>query len=211
MIIHRPGSARLRLKMEPPRLWHPQIDKSQFHQGAISDEMWVRFEQLVQLCHARRHWQQACLKKRIPPPDKIEQDSKYSRKKRRDEWKREIHQSERHMYDAALLAADTMVDMSLLMSNGDPDDGQDWKLHSALTLAVAPFPKHERGRFSAAAFRAFDADCELRGKPDEIASRWLGLAGYRGANLRVDAGLYGAAQSVALSRAGVSVNGKSSG
>jgi hypothetical protein len=149
--------------------------------------MWVKFEQLVQLCHLYRHWQKVCLKKRFPPPDRVEQESKYSRKKRRDEWKREIHQSERHMYDAALLAADKMADMSLLIGNGDPDDRQDRKLYSALRLAVAPFPKHERGRFGAAAFRAFDADCELQGKPDEIASRWLGHAGYRGANLKIDA------------------------
>jgi hypothetical protein len=149
--------------------------------------MWVKFEQLVQLCHAYRHWQQASLKKRFPPRDRVEEGSKYSRKKRHDEWKREIHQSERLMYDAALLAADKMADMSLLISNVDSDDRQDWKLYSALRLAVAPFPKHERGRFSAAAFRAFDANCELQGKPDEIALRWLGHAGYDGAKLRIDA------------------------
>jgi hypothetical protein len=87
------------------------------------------------------------------------------------------------------LAADKMADMSLLISNVDSDERQDCKLYSALTLALAPFPKHERGRFSAAAFRAFDADCELQGRPEEIASRWLGHAGYRGANLRADASL----------------------
>jgi hypothetical protein len=181
--------AQLQSKMEPLRHWPPQIDKSRFHQGAISDEVWVKFEQLVQLCHAYRHWQQVSLKKRFSPPEQVEQASKYLRKKRQDEWKWEIHQSERHMYNAALLAAHKMADMSLLISNVDSDEKQDLKLYSALTLAVAPFPKHERGRFSAAAFRAFDADCELQGRPEEIASRWLGHAGYRGANLRVDAGL----------------------
>jgi hypothetical protein len=189
MTIHRLNWAQLQSKMEPFRHWHPQIDESRFHQGAISDEMWLKFEELVQLCHAYRHWQEVCLKKRFPPPDRVEQESKYSRKKRHDEWKREIHRIERHMYDAALLAADKMADMSFLISNGDPDDRQDWKLYSALRLAVAPFPKHERGRFRAAAFRAFDADCELQGKLDEIASTWLAHAGYRGANLRNDASL----------------------
>jgi hypothetical protein len=189
MPSHPLTRAQLQSKMEPLRRWHPQIDKSRFHQGAISDEMWVKFEQLVQLCHAYRHWQQVSLKKRFSPPEQVEQGSKYSRKKRQDEWKREIHQSERHMFDAALLAADKMAEMSLLISNVDSDERQDWKLYSALTLAVAPFPKHERGRFSAAAFRAFDADCELQGKPEEIASRWLGHAGYHGANLRLDASL----------------------
>jgi hypothetical protein len=72
------------------------------------------------------------------------------------------------MYDAALLAAEKIAEMSLLVSNSDPDDTQDWKLYSALRLAIAPFPKHERGRFSAAAFRAFDADRELQGRPEEI-------------------------------------------
>jgi hypothetical protein len=187
MTIHRLSLAQLRSKMEPLRLWHPQIDKSRFHQGAISDEMWVKFEQLVRLCHVYRHWQQVCLKKRFPPRDQVEGESKYSRKKRHDEWKREIYQSERHMDDAALLAADKMADMSLLITNGGPRGRQDWKLYSALRLAVAPFPRHERGRFSAAAFRAFDANCELQDKLDEIASRWLGLAGYRSASLRIDA------------------------
>lgn len=156
--------------------------------------MWGKFEQLVQLCHAYRHWQQVCLKKRFPP-GQIEQESKYSRKKRHDEWKREIRQSERHMYDAASLAADKIAEMSLLIG-GDPDDTQDWKLYSALRLAIAPFPKYERGRFSAAAFRAFDADCELQGGAEEIASRWLGHAGYRGLNLQGDASFPPAKRSV---------------
>jgi hypothetical protein len=164
--------------------WRPRIDRSRFHQGAISDKMWVKFEQLVQLCHAYRYWQQVCLKKRLPPPDRVEQESKYSRKKRHDEWKREIHRSEHHMHNAALLATDKIAEMSLLISNGDPDDTQDRKLHCALRLAIAPFPRPERGRFSAAAFRAFDADCELKDRPEEIASRWLGHAGYRSTNLR---------------------------
>ena len=189
MPIHPLTLAQLQSKMEPLRYWHPQIDKSRFHQGAISDEMWVKFEQLVQLCHAYRHWQQVSLKKRFSAPEQVEQGSKYSRKKRQDEWKKEIHQSERHMHDSALLAANKMVNMSALISNVDSDEKQDWKLYSALTLAVAPFAKHERGRFSVAAFRAFDADCELQGRTEEIALRWLGHAGYRGANLRVDASL----------------------
>lgn len=144
--------------------------------------MWVKFEQLVQLCHAYRHWQQVSLKKRFASRLVIEQTSKHSRKKRYDEWKKEIHQSERHMFDAARLAAGKIADMSLLMTDLDPHDGPDWKLYSTLRLAVAPFPKRERGRFRAAAFRAFDADCELQGKPEEIASRWLRHAGYDGAN-----------------------------
>src|SRR6266566_8249655 len=102
MTIHRLSWGQLRSKMESLRLWHPQIDESRFHQGAVSDEMWVTFEQLVQFSHVYRHWQQVCLKKRFPPPDRAEQESKYSRKKRRDEWKKEIHKSECHMYDAAL-------------------------------------------------------------------------------------------------------------
>jgi hypothetical protein len=151
--------------------------------------MWVKFEQLIQLCHAYRHWQQVSLKKRFPPLFAQIFVLLLRAVRRQDEWKREIHQSERHMYDAALLAADKMADMSLLVSDVDSDERQDCKLYSALTLAVAPFPKHERDRFSAVAFRAFDADCELQGRPEEIASRWLGHAGYRGANLRADASL----------------------
>ena len=195
MSSHRLIRAQLQPKIEPLRHWSPQIDKSRFHKGVISDKMWVKFEQLVQLCHAYRHWQQFSLKKRFSPPDQVEQGSKYSRKKRQDEWKREIHQSERHMNDAALLVADKMADMSHLITDVESDERQDWKLYSALTLAVAPFPRHERGRFSAAAFREFDADCELQGSPEEIASRWLGHAGYRGANLRVDASLLSATPS----------------
>jgi hypothetical protein len=182
MPIHRFKRVRLPSKIEPPRYEDSQIDKSRFHQGAVSDEMWVKFEQLVQLCHDYRHWQQVSLKKRLPPPSVVDHESKYSRKMRHDEWKKEIHQSERHMNNAALLAADKMDDMSALISSIDPHDRPDWKLYSALRLAVASFPRRERGRFGAAAFRAFDADRELQGKPEEIASRWLGYAGYHSAN-----------------------------
>jgi len=78
--------------------------------------------------------------------------------------------------DAALLDADKMPDMSLLITDVESDERQDWKFYSALTLAVAPLPRHERGRFSATAFGAFDADCELQGGPEEIAPRWFGHA-----------------------------------
>jgi hypothetical protein len=77
MPIHRFSLAQLQLKMEALSYWHPQIDKSRFHQEAISDEMWVGFEQLVRLCYAYRHWQQVCLKMCFPPPDQsVEQGSK---------------------------------------------------------------------------------------------------------------------------------------
>src|SRR5215469_11096317 len=118
-------SGQLQSKLDHLRCPHPQIDKGRFQQGAISDEMWVKFQQLVQLCHAYRHWHQVSLKKRLSLPHQVEQGSKYSRKKRQDEWKREIHHSERHKYDAAILAADKMADMSLLISNVDSDERQD--------------------------------------------------------------------------------------
>jgi hypothetical protein len=190
MPIHRSSPAELQLKIEPLTYSHPQIGKSRFCKGAVSDKMWVHFTQFVQLCHAYRHWQQVCLKMRFPPPDKpAGQESKYARKKRYDEWKSEIHKSERYMYNISRLAAGKLAVMLRLLDGADPHESLDEKLCSALRLAVAPFPKHERGRFSAAAFRSFDADCELRRRPDEIASRWLRHAGYRGANLRINASL----------------------
>jgi hypothetical protein len=189
MPIHRLSWAQFQSKMEPLRHWHPQIDESRFHQGAISGEMWTYFEQFVQLCHAYRHWQQVSLKMRFPPPRQFDDlESKYSRKKHRDEWKSEVHRSEGHMYGAARLAAGVMAEMSRLIGNVD-QDRPDCKLYSALRLAVASFSKPERGRFSAAAFRAFDADRELQGKSDEIASRWLRQAGYRGTAARIDTSL----------------------
>ena len=190
MPIDRFTSTQLRLKREVLRYWHPQIDGSRFHKGAISDEMWVHFKQFVQLCHAYRHWQQVSFKLRFPPPRQSrEVGSNHSRKKRYNEWRSEICRSEGHMYNAAYLAADKMTDMSRLIGDAGQDDRLDWKLYTALRLAVDPFPKHERGRFSAAAFRAFDADCELQGKSEEIASKWLRHAGYRGASLRIDPNL----------------------
>jgi hypothetical protein len=189
MSIHRFTSAQGRLKMDVLDYWHPQIDWSRFRRGAISNEMWTHFQQFVQLCHAYRHWQHVTVKMRVPPPrPSIDAESEYVRKKHRNEWKNEVHRSEGHLYRAAHLAADKMAAMSRLIGDADPH-GPDWKLYAALRLAVAPFPKHERGRFSAAALRAFDADRELQDRSDEIASRWLEQAGYRGATVRIDAGL----------------------
>ena len=100
-----------------------------------------------------------------------------SSRKRRDEWRSAIHKSEHDACRVAHLAANKMAEMARLTAQADRD-GPDWKLCSALRLAVAPFPKRERGRFAVAAFRTFNADRELQGSCGEIAARWLNRAGY---------------------------------
>ena len=103
--------------MDVLQYWCPHIDWSRFDQGAIPEEMWQRFKQLVQLCHAYRYWEEATRAQRATPPRPFYEESAYKRRKRQQEWKGQIDRCKGHMYRAAYLAADKMAEMSHLVTN----------------------------------------------------------------------------------------------
>jgi hypothetical protein len=168
--------------MDVLEYWRPHIDWSRFDQGAIPDEIWERFKELVQLCHAYHYWQEATRAQRAArPPRPLYEESAYKRRKRQQEWKRQIDQCEGHMYRAAYLAAEKMAEMSYLVTNDRANPA--WTLWLALWLALAYQPNHERARCNAAAFGEFRVEAELHGSAEEIAAGWLKKAGYSDAGI----------------------------
>jgi hypothetical protein len=165
--------------MDVLEYWRPTIGWAGFKRGTVSEPMWGYFCQLVQLCHAHEHWQKATQEIRFAPPraSVYGPESKYQRNKRNNEWKRDIERAEGHMHRAAYLAADKITSMSYLLT--DDDEGKpDWNMYLALRFAIRHQPNHTQARCKVAAFRAFDADTELKGDPVEIARRWSLAAGY---------------------------------
>ncbi len=53
--------------MDVLEYWMPEIDWAKFHAGPVSAEMWTRFKQLVQLCHAYRYWKEAVREQQRTP------------------------------------------------------------------------------------------------------------------------------------------------
>jgi hypothetical protein len=127
-----------------------EIDWTKFKQGKISDEMWSRFKYLVELCSEYRHLHDV---------------------------KRQIKRDGTQMYRAAFLASELMMGPMPALAQKAGEGSADWKLCTSLILALNPSP-HERGRYKAAAFSAFDAEQELQAEEDEIARRWMKRAGY---------------------------------
>jgi hypothetical protein len=164
--------------MDVLEYWQPSIDWTKFKQGPVSDTMWSDFRELVQLCHAYRHWQEAAQSQQasLPSPPPYPKRN-HLRSKRRRERKVENRQIERHMLRAAYLAAQKMAVMSNRLGPDREHPAADYKLYLALLLAIAPLPNHELARCRAVAFEAFDAASELSGSPQDSARRWL-KAGY---------------------------------
>ena len=158
--------------------WSPVIDWGRFEQRAISDEMWRYFKQLVQLCHAFRHWEEEIQNKKASPPRHFEFPPENEReyKNRRNQWNTDIRQNETYMHRAGHLAADTLARMSYLIKPND-EGKPDWKLYFALRALRGAVVGPPQPRWGAAAFEAFDANRELEGKFDEIAERWLRQVG----------------------------------
>src|SRR5258707_13598179 len=77
--------------MDVLEYWEPRVDWSQFDQGTIPDEMWQRFKQLVQLCHAHRYWRERKRAPRAAPqPRAGYKEGADQRRKRPQKWRGEI-------------------------------------------------------------------------------------------------------------------------
>jgi hypothetical protein len=158
--------------------WSPTIDWAKFQQGGISEEVWLCFKQVVQLCHAFRYWETDAQDKRLCPPrlylDSVPAESRPQFRKREDHWKSEILQSENRRNRAKFLVSEKIAELSYLGTNsvaGEAEGTADWKLWYALQVAARPYPP-------AAAFGGFDAEKELDGEVNEIVARWLQQARY---------------------------------
>jgi hypothetical protein len=142
--------------MDALEYWRPVIDWGAFKQGPISDDVWRCFKQAVQLCQAFRHWEDDARKKRLSSPKQFSVPAESPRqfKKRQDEWKREVGQSENHRNRAQFLARDKVAELSYLGTNATtpniPESERvrqpDWKLWSALRVAVNAYPPRSRIR-----------------------------------------------------------------
>jgi hypothetical protein len=152
--------------------WRPLVDWTNFNQGPLSDAVWDRFKQVVQLCQAFRHWDEDARQKRLSPPRHYEfpPEDKRQFEQRKDQWEADIRRSEQHRNRARFLADQTVVECSHLGSKA-AEGTADWKLGFALRLAVRAHPE-------AAAFESFDADQEIKDGADQIGLRWLREAGY---------------------------------
>ncbi|SDS18984.1 hypothetical protein [Bradyrhizobium canariense] len=164
--------------MDVLEYWAPRIDWSRFAQGAVSDRMWRAFKDLVMLCHSVEHWREVhrSLQMTRPPQPYYMPESRHYRKKRLDEWKRPITQSENHMHRAAHLADEKVAEISYLISPAD-EGTPDWNLYFAAALSIGRTLGHERARYKSVAFDAFDAAELSEPDPSVIASQWLIRAG----------------------------------
>ena len=160
-------------KMDGLGEWEPTISWGNFKQGAVSDDMWRSFKQVVRLCHASCHWEQEKRKLRTAPK-KWSHESTRNFNQRREGWRDEFRRCEGHMNRAQSLAVSTMVEMRSHI-DGDNLMSPDSRLCLALIKAVRGQPQM---RCKVAAFNAFDADTELAGGWEQIADRWLIAAGY---------------------------------
>lgn len=164
--------------------WMPSIDWSRFNQGPLSDGMWSAFKNLVALCHAAEYWRDAVRANRLTPQPRpmYTPESRHMRRKRLDEWRRPLRQSETHLHRAAFLADEKVAEMSYLI--GPADQGKpDWNLWWSCALAVGRSLGHEGARYKSVAFSAFNADRDLEGAdPSVTAKRWLTNAGYADAD-----------------------------
>lgn len=164
--------------MDVLEYWRPKIDWTRFDQGAVSDQMWSPFGQLVQLCHCVEHWREnhRSLSLSRPPAPYYTPESRHYRKKRLDEWKRPIQAAENHMHRAAHLADDKVAEMSYLIA--PTDQGKpDWNLYLASALSIGRSLGHLRARYRSVAFDQFDAAELSEPDPSRTASRWLERAG----------------------------------
>ena len=153
--------------MDVLEYWSPTVDWSQFGQGNVTDQVWSQFLRVVQLSHARCHWEtEVHNKHQARLPASLYPESNYYRRKQQAERDGDIKRCETHMHRAGYLTADRMSSMSYAVSRADPSNA-DWKLWLSLWLALRYQPTHDRIRCDAAAFAAFQSQEELMGSPDD--------------------------------------------
>ena len=153
--------------MDVLQYWAPLIDWTLFNQGPISNEVWTKFKQFVQLCHASQHWQAELEQQQLPDLP----ESKAKRNKERMDWTDNVNRCAKHRDRARFLAREKIGQISHLL--GERDKGKpDHILWSLLWLAWGCLP------FNLLALTEFDAVQELQyGDPCEIIGRWLNKAG----------------------------------
>ena len=150
--------------MDVLQYWAPLIDWTLFNQGPISNEVWTKFKQFVQLCHASQHWQAELEQQQLP-------DLSESKAKGRMDWTDNVNRCAKHRDRARFLAREKIGQISHLL--GERDKGKpDHILWSLLWLSWGCLP------FNLLALTEFDAVQELQyGDPCEIIGRWLNKAG----------------------------------
>jgi hypothetical protein len=94
--------------------WRPTIVWGLFNQGPISDPAWACFKQIVELCHAVRHWDEDLQSRRLSPPLSYDFPAESTREfgRRRDQWQGDIRQNQTHLDRARFLADQTVVALS---------------------------------------------------------------------------------------------------
>ena len=169
--------------MDVLEYYMPDIDWQRFRQGPISDDVWSEFRDVLQLCHAYKHWKDVArvTRRSRPSSSSLDRESAYQRRKNREEWKYQIEQDEGHMYRAAYLAAEKIWAIAGMMEGRQ--DTPDWHFSLALVnsvgLRAGTDTDYERANFDVLAFDEFDADAEVSSDPGAMASRWRDAAGYR--------------------------------
>lgn len=169
--------------MDVLEYYDPLIDWRQFSQGGVSDDVWRAFCDAVRLCHSYRYWKEAAVQtRRSRPPVPFYDESKYMRRKRRQEWELGIKGHENHMYRAAFLAAEKLWKIADMVR--DRKDSPDWHFSLALMHGVGAkaimntMTGHQRADFGVLAFDRFDADAEVSSDPAATARRWREAAGH---------------------------------
>ena len=168
--------------MDVLQFWEPEIDWKEFHQGAISPDVWAKFQELVRLCHAFKYWKDAAREHDRHPsrPDPFYKESAYGRRKRLEEAKFQRDSLKGHMHRAAFLAAGRL--WTIIDFVQDRKGTSDWVLSLALVESVGSvvitdtMRGHERAEFDVLAFNKFDASTEIGDDLSEMAARWRSSA-----------------------------------
>ena len=169
--------------MDAIRQWSPAIDWSRFAQGDISDPMWHGFRGLVVLCHEVKYRGETSRSLRLTKPFRpLDPESPAMKKKRLDQWKQPIKDSDAKMHRAAYLASAKLAEMrGLIVDKGEPDS----KLWRAAVLSIEPSRRYNHARYKSVALEAFDAAELNYSDPRAVADRWLDNAGYPNQGLQL--------------------------
>lgn len=167
--------------MDVLKHYSPPIDWQAFQRGALSEDVWAEFKDLVLLCHAFKYWQDAAgQRRRERRPVPLYAESDYMRRKGRREWQGGLKKLEGHQMRAAYLADGKL---SAIANLGSQRKGTaDWNFSLALATAVGTEvllnpTAYERAPFHVLAFDRFIAADEVQGEPTQMADEWRRRAG----------------------------------